>query len=66
MSIKQPTLVNQKARELAEAIKEEVLQKLKPGKWIYRSYDMSKFFTLSNNILTSVVLDKNTDYYRII
>ena len=37
MAGKEPTLIEQKARELAVAIKDDILSKVKPGKFLYRS-----------------------------
>lgn len=57
MSSKEPTLVQQKARELAVAIKDEILGKVKPGKFIYRSHDKRKFFSITGgDVLNTVEL----------
>jgi hypothetical protein len=37
MSSKEPTLIEQKARELAVAIKDDIIAKIKSGKFLYRS-----------------------------
>ena len=55
MANKEPTLVQQKARELAVAIKDEILGKVKPGKFIYRSHDKRKFFTITGGYVLNTV-----------
>lgn len=63
MSSKNPTIAEQKARELAVALKEEICGKLKSGKHLYRSYNNQKFFLLSNEVLN--VLERKRDVYDI-
>ena len=48
MSSKEPTLIEQKARELAVAIKEDILSKVKPGKFLYRSNNKWMVCTIAN------------------
>lgn len=48
MSSKEPTLIEQKARELAVAIKEDILGKIKPGKFLYRSNNKWQACTIAN------------------
>ena len=59
MSNKNPTIAEQKARELAVALKEEIFGKLKSGKHLYKSYNNQKFFLLSNEVLN--VLERKHD-----
>lgn len=54
MDNKEPTLVQQKARELAVAIKDEILGKMKSGKHVYRSYDKRKFFSITGGAVLHV------------
>lgn len=48
MSSKEPTLIEQKARELAVAIKDDILSNLKSGKFLYKSNAKGLFCTLPN------------------
>lgn len=48
MSSKEPTLIEQKARELAVAIKEDILGKIQPGKHLYRSNNKWQVCTIAN------------------
>lgn len=48
MSNKESTLIEQKARELAVAIKEDILGKIKPGKFLYRSNNKWQVCTIAN------------------
>lgn len=47
MSSKEPTIIEQKARELAVAIKEDILSKVKSGKFLYKNNN-GLFCTLAN------------------
>lgn len=65
MSSKEPTLVQQKARELAVAIKDEILGKVKPGKFIYRSHDKRKFFSITGgDVLNTVELVADPNWHE--
>ncbi len=48
MSSKEPTLIEQKAKELAVAIKEDILGKIKSGKFLYRSSNKWQVCTIAN------------------
>ena len=48
MSSKEPSIIEQKARELAIAIKEDILGKIKPGKYLYRSNNKWQVCTIAN------------------
>ena len=47
MSSKESTIIEQKARELAVAIKEDILGKIKPGKFLYRSNNKWQVCTIT-------------------
>ena len=65
MSSKEPTLVQQKARELAVAIKDEILGKVKPGKFIYCSHDKRKFFSITGgDVLNTVELVADPNWHE--
>ena len=48
MSSKEPTLIEQKARELAVAIKDDILSNVKSGKFLYKNNNKGLFCTLPN------------------
>lgn len=48
MPSKEPTLIEQKARELAVAIKGDILSNVKSGKFLYKSINKGLFCTLPN------------------
>lgn len=48
MPSKEPTLIEQKARELAAAIKDDILSKVKSGKFLYKNNNKGLFCTLPN------------------
>ena len=64
MSSKKPTLIEQKARELAVAIKDDILSKIKPGKFLYKSNNKWMCCTLHTDIL--LVGEIHKDIYSFI
>lgn len=65
MANKEPTLVQQKARELAVAIKDEILGKVKPGNFIYRSHDKRKFFSITGgDVLNTIELGSDPNWHE--
>ena len=62
MSSKEPNLIEQKARELAVAIKEDILGKIQPGKHLYRSNNKWQVCTIANGDVLLVGEIRNNIY----
>lgn len=65
MSSKEPTLIEQKVRELAVAIRADILSKIKPGKFLYMSNNSRRVCTIANGDVL-LVSEIHEDIYSFI